>query len=120
MDGEKENKSAKRKKRKDVRLDETESLEIDQSNEREDALGQENNVSAMKRKSRKKKQKSEKKVQRNETVDHYVEANNDSDQKSGTERFSSVAVVSLSLSLSRISFYCKFKRAKSSGRHLLK
>ena len=56
----------------------------------------------MKRKSRKKKQKSEKKVQRNETVDHYVEANNDSDQKSGTERFSSVAVVSLSLSLSLV------------------
>ncbi|XP_049396585.1 uncharacterized protein LOC125860632 isoform X1 [Solanum stenotomum] len=82
VDGEKENKSAKRKMRKDVKLDETESLEIDQSNEREDALGQENNVSAEKRKSRKKKRKCEKKVRRNETVDHYVEANDDSDQKS--------------------------------------
>uniref|UniRef100_M1BM97 Ribosomal RNA-processing protein 7 C-terminal domain-containing protein n=1 Tax=Solanum tuberosum TaxID=4113 RepID=M1BM97_SOLTU len=82
VDGEKQNKSAKRKMRKDVRLDETESLEIDQSNEREDELGQENNVSAEKRKSRKKKRKSEKKVRRNETVDHYVEANDDSDQKS--------------------------------------
>jgi len=119
VDGEKQNKSAKRKMRKDVRLDETESLEIDQSNEREDELGQENNVSAEKRKSRKKKRKSEKKVRRNETVDHYVEANDDSDQKSGMERFSSGSVVSLSLclslylslSLSRISFYCMFKKS---------
>ncbi|WMV18964.1 hypothetical protein MTR67_012349 [Solanum verrucosum] len=106
VDGEKENKSAKRKMRKDVRPDETESLEIDQSNEREDALGQENNVSAEKRKSRKKKRKSEKKVRRNETVDHYVEANDDSDKKSGMERFSSVSVVSLSLS--RISLYLPY------------
>lgn len=88
--GQKENKSTKRKKRKNARLNETESLEIDQSNEREDALGQENNVSAEKRKSRKKKRKNEKKVQRNESVDHYVEANDDSDQKSGMEIFSSV------------------------------
>ncbi|KAK4733648.1 hypothetical protein R3W88_007909 [Solanum pinnatisectum] len=95
VDGEKENKSAKRKKRKDVRLDETESLEIDQSNEREDALGQENNVSAEKRKSRKKKRKSEKKVWRNETVDHYVEANDDSDQKSEKDHSLSITSVNL-------------------------
>ncbi|XP_055828276.1 uncharacterized protein LOC129896412 isoform X2 [Solanum dulcamara] len=88
--GKNENKSTKRKKRKNVRLDETESLEIDHSNEREDAHGQENNVSAEKRKSRKKKRKSEKKGQRDEGVDHYVEANDDSDQKSEKEHSLSI------------------------------
>ncbi|XP_060188704.1 uncharacterized protein LOC132617668 isoform X3 [Lycium barbarum] len=83
----KKNKSTKRKKGKNDRHDETESVEVDQSNAREDALGQENNISAEKRKSRKKKRKSEKKAGRNEAVDHNVEANNDSDQQTGKPNY---------------------------------